>query len=733
MTVSSEEIRKAYNGAGTVGPFTVPYRFLDDADLLVIKTEIATGASSVLALTTDYTLTGEGSAAGGELTLTAALPATHRITIINDPDGLQDIDYTPFDPFPAETHERGLDKLAIRGLRLRDLINRSFRQPDGDVDDIGPMPAAVVRALKALVFDSLGNPIAADISGSAISFSPTTESFDGTGAQVAFILSGAPNTASALIVRIDGVVQTPITDFTVSGVTLTFTTAPATGTGNIVVQNFGIAAVVDTVGVDNVTGLSASTGASKVGADDGASGSLFTTVAGFIARLLSSVGSSLVGFLQSGIAAIASDTQSKIRNIEYSAWDDMTTAQRADVAARTALVDVAGAINSAIVAVQAAGGFEVQLPHGKLLIASKISVPTSVVLRGHSRGTTVVKGFNGDCFEVASFGSLRCMDIDGNSGSFTGRGVIITEGTNPTGGKQFFFDVNISNTESFNFEYTADGVGFESVWLACRFSIPDNDIYCGKLPVDTGTGNRKFIACHAPADSILDLNGAGNTFLVGCGSGRSSAGNLWCLGYADTSAQNIASGCRLAGGGQTGVIKGTLNAITGGSIAATGITFASSATKNVVRSNPTGSITWTDSSGSTGVDANEFDENVTVYAPTVTAATTAPTNFTINGSRVRNGRMVTLAFTFTCGAGFTEGVGEWRFSLPYTAGNRQFEGTARIKDASGNNYIAAVEIVEGGATTCRIQPHGSAAAIQASVPITWVETDVFHATVTYYA
>lgn len=164
MTISSETIRVAHVGAGVTGPFAIPYRFLEDEDLLVIKTVIATGVQTVLVLTTDYTLTGAGDAAGGELNLTGghgALAATHRITIINDPDGLQDIDYTPYDAFPAETHERGLDKLSIRGLRLRDLINRSLRQPDGDADNISTLPSKVDRASKFAAYDADGNPIAA--------------------------------------------------------------------------------------------------------------------------------------------------------------------------------------------------------------------------------------------------------------------------------------------------------------------------------------------------------------------------------------------------------------------------------------------------------------------------------------------------------------------------------------------------------------------------------------------
>jgi hypothetical protein len=54
-------------------------------------------------------------------------------------------------------------------------------------------------------------------------------------------------------------------------------------------------------------------GASMVGSNDGAGGTLWTTVAGFIARVASSAGSSVVGFLQAGTAAVIQSVQSKLR------------------------------------------------------------------------------------------------------------------------------------------------------------------------------------------------------------------------------------------------------------------------------------------------------------------------------------------------------------------------------------------------------------------------------------
>lgn len=70
----------------------------------------------------------------------------------------------------------------------------------------------------------------------------TTQTFSGTGAQTAFTLSGTPASVGSIFVTISGVVQTPTADYTISGTTLTFTTAPPSGTNNIFVRWFSAVA-----------------------------------------------------------------------------------------------------------------------------------------------------------------------------------------------------------------------------------------------------------------------------------------------------------------------------------------------------------------------------------------------------------------------------------------------------------------------------------------------------------
>jgi hypothetical protein len=96
---------------------------------------------------------------------------------------------------------------------------------------------------------------------SYIGIAPSTaafpfDQFSGNGTTTAFTMSYAPAGSTSIIVYIAGVIQNPST-YTVSGLTITFTTAPAAGTNNIGVLFLGIPAsgIVNT-GSGTVTSVS---------------------------------------------------------------------------------------------------------------------------------------------------------------------------------------------------------------------------------------------------------------------------------------------------------------------------------------------------------------------------------------------------------------------------------------------------------------------------------------------
>lgn len=87
-----------------------------------------------------------------------------------------------------------------------------------------------------------------------------TDQFSGTGSQTAFTMSVAPATTSSILVSVTGVLQDPST-YSVSGTTLTFSSAPPSGTGNISVRYLGIpASGVTTTAYRTVTEFTATAG-----------------------------------------------------------------------------------------------------------------------------------------------------------------------------------------------------------------------------------------------------------------------------------------------------------------------------------------------------------------------------------------------------------------------------------------------------------------------------------------
>lgn len=89
--------------------------------------------------------------------------------------------------------------------------------------------------------------------------SSTLQTFTGNGTQTAFTLSSA-QTQNEVFLFVDDVAQVPGVDFTVSGTTLTFTSAPTNG-AEIIARGFGVPAPVTTVSDGSVTSAKLATGA----------------------------------------------------------------------------------------------------------------------------------------------------------------------------------------------------------------------------------------------------------------------------------------------------------------------------------------------------------------------------------------------------------------------------------------------------------------------------------------
>ena len=158
MTVSTTIIKNSHNGNGSTTNFAYQFKILQDSDLVVIIRS-STGTETTKTLTTHYTVAGAGDASGGSITFTTGnTPASGETVVIrrNIPQ-TQAIDYIANDPFPAETHEEGLDRTTMIAQQVSEATDRSIKlSRTNTMTSTEFTVGATDRANKLLSFDSSG-------------------------------------------------------------------------------------------------------------------------------------------------------------------------------------------------------------------------------------------------------------------------------------------------------------------------------------------------------------------------------------------------------------------------------------------------------------------------------------------------------------------------------------------------------------------------------------------------
>lgn len=320
MTVPSQTSKDQQAGNGSTTVFTVPFRILDQTHLQVLRT--VGGVTTTLVLTTDYSVSGVGGA-NTTVTFVVAPAVGATLTFLRNVPITQETDYVPNDPFPAESHERALDKGAMISQQLKEAVDRAMVLPPEVTGVSTQLPSPSPNTLFG--WNPAGTGIQnfplADIATAIAYGDKEYQVFTGTGAQVDFTLLQDPGSIGNLDVSIDGVTQVNGTDFTYLGTTLTFTAAPENGAKILV--RFDRAVPVG-------TGLSSAI--QYTPPSTGVNGS----VKSFLDSLWtagSNAGAALVRFLQAGTGAVARSVQDKMRDIvsvkDFGAVGDDVTDDRA--------------------------------------------------------------------------------------------------------------------------------------------------------------------------------------------------------------------------------------------------------------------------------------------------------------------------------------------------------------------------------------------------------------------
>ena len=155
MTVSTLTSKVSYTGNGSTDVFAYTFK-------IFANTEIKVYVDNVLkTLTTHYTVSGAGSASGGNVTFTSGnTPAnTTSVVLIRNVAKTQVTDYVENDSFPAETHESALDKLTMLIQDVNSVATGDTFRFAESVDDAGTVTITknvAQRSNKVLAFDSAG-------------------------------------------------------------------------------------------------------------------------------------------------------------------------------------------------------------------------------------------------------------------------------------------------------------------------------------------------------------------------------------------------------------------------------------------------------------------------------------------------------------------------------------------------------------------------------------------------
>ena len=168
MTVSTTIVKNSYNGDSTTATFNFTFKVLANTELKVIIRS-ANATETIKTLNTHYSITGIGNANGGSITFTAGnIPSsTEQVVLIRETAQTQNIDYLSNDPFPAETHEEGLDKSIIITQELQEQINRSIKlSRTNTINSTEFSIGAADRAGKILGFDANGELVVSQELGS---------------------------------------------------------------------------------------------------------------------------------------------------------------------------------------------------------------------------------------------------------------------------------------------------------------------------------------------------------------------------------------------------------------------------------------------------------------------------------------------------------------------------------------------------------------------------------------
>ena len=222
MTISTTIAKNSSAGNGSTTAFTYSFKITDQSHIKVYIRVDSTGAETLKTLTTHYTVSGVGAAAGGTVTFTSGnIPASgETVVMLRATPKTQAPDLLENAPFPAPVFEDSLDKLTAVTQELEERLDRALTASETDSTTL-ELPNSTVRADRLMSFDSSGNVTTSAFSASidhtsvlAVGRTTTTDEkiqFRDTGLYI------ASSTDGQLDIVADGEVQITATTIDLNG------------------------------------------------------------------------------------------------------------------------------------------------------------------------------------------------------------------------------------------------------------------------------------------------------------------------------------------------------------------------------------------------------------------------------------------------------------------------------------------------------------------------------------
>ena len=135
MSLANEKTKKVYTGNGSTTVFPYDFKVFNKAHLRVLV------GSTEQTVDVDYTVSGVGEAAGGNVIFTTAPADESGVVIMRNMDAIQETEYTASGAFPASAHEAAIDRLTMMVQQLKEQVDRMPLLPvetyeGGDLDPL---------------------------------------------------------------------------------------------------------------------------------------------------------------------------------------------------------------------------------------------------------------------------------------------------------------------------------------------------------------------------------------------------------------------------------------------------------------------------------------------------------------------------------------------------------------------------------------------------------------------